>query len=82
MAFVQQMKDQARQLQAMQAQAMQQAAALRQAAGGTVAVTVTGGGGRPARGPGAAAGPMSWARQVMAPAGPRQDPATPSAAPV
>jgi DNA-directed RNA polymerase subunit RPC12/RpoP len=58
LAFVQQMKDQARQLQAMQAQAMQQAAALRQAAG-------AGTGARGGQGQ-AAAGPMPWARQVMA----------------
>ncbi|HEY7881916.1 MAG TPA: hypothetical protein VID31_13760, partial [Streptosporangiaceae bacterium] len=62
--FVQQMKEQARQLQAqaqaMQAQAMQQAAAFRPATGAGAA------GPAGSRGGAGGAGPMSWARQVMA----------------
>src|SRR6185312_7816895 len=64
--FVQQMKEQARQLQAqaqaMQAQAMQQGAAYRQASGASAA----GAGAAGARAGAGGAGPMTWARQVMA----------------
>ena len=71
MAFAQQMKEQARQLQAqaqamqaqaMQAQAMQQGAAYRQASGASAA----GAGAAGARAGAGGAGPMTWARQVMA----------------